>query len=127
MILNKIWNMFNNEISIKEQVVDKIIVLRAIRFNKEVGILRGLFESDKKVLLADINNEKCVNHGVGSALIMRFEDICRENGVKEIHGNLANVDLDHKDRLVHFYKKHGYSIVEENEEKKYWGKITKEL
>ena len=84
--------MFNNEISIKEQVVDKIIVLRAIRFNKEVGILKGLFESDKKV-----------------------------------HGNLANVDLDHKDRLVHFYKKHGYSIVEENEEKNYWGKITKEL
>ena len=119
--------MFNNEISIKEQVGDMIITLRAIRFNKEVGMLRGLFESDKKVLLADINNEKCINHGVGSALITRFEDICRENGVKEIHGNLANVDLDHKDRLIHFYKKHGYSIVEENEEKSYWGKITKEL
>lgn len=127
MIFNKIWNMFNNEISIKEQVGDMIITLRAFRFNKEVGILRGLFESDKKVLLADINNEKCINHGVGSALITRFEDICLEHGVKEIHGNLANVDLDHKDRLVHFYKKHGYSIVEENEEKIYWGKITKEL
>ncbi|MBO5610532.1 MAG: GNAT family N-acetyltransferase [Eubacterium sp.] len=127
MIFDNIRNMLNNEISIKEQVGDMIITLRAIRFNKEVGMLRGLFESDKKVLLADISNEKCINHGVGSALIMRFEDICRENGVKEIHGNLANVDLDHKDRLIHFYKKHGYSIVEENEEGSFWGKITKEL
>ena len=77
--------------------------------------------------MADIDNRGHINQGVGSALIMRFEDICRENGVKEIHGNLAKGDLDHKDRLIHFYKKHGYSIVEENEEGSFWGKITKEL
>ena len=127
MFFDNFHNMFNNNISVDEQVGDMIITVRAFKFGKEIGMLRGLFESDKKVLLADIDNRNYENHGVGSVLITRFEKICIDNGVKEIYGNLANVDLDHKDRLIHFYKKHGYSIVEENEEKCYWGKITKEL
>lgn len=127
MVFEFIRNMPKKTIRIEESRVESCLFLRVIKGNKLLGRLNALFESDNKVLLADIDNRGCINHGIGSMLIERFEEICLENGVKKIYGNLANVDLDHKDRLIHFYKKHGYSIVEENEEKSYWGKITKEL
>lgn len=33
-----------------------------------------------------------------------------QNGFKRIWGNLSNVDIDHKERLYHFYEKSGFDI-----------------
>ncbi len=127
MIFDFIRNMSQNEIRIEESSVEGCLFLRAIKGNKLLGKLNALFETDNKVLLADIDNKNCINRGVGSKLIERFEELCKEKGATEIYGNLANVDIGHKDRLIHFYKKHGYTIFEENDQSGYWGKIVKQL
>lgn len=127
MIFDFIRNMSQNEIRIEESSVESCLFLRAIKGNKLLGRLNALFEPDNKALLADIDNKNCINRGVGSKLIERFEELCKEKGVTEIYGNLANVDIGHKDRLIHFYKKHGYTIFEENDQSGYWGKIVKQL
>lgn len=68
------------------------------------------------------------NKGFGSALMKELFAYASANGIKSISGNLSKLDLDHKDRLHHFYKKHGFTITEyaETEIKdNYYGKITK--
>ena len=127
MIFDFIRNMSQNEIRIEESSEESCLFLRAIKGNKLLGKLNALFETDNKALLADIDNQNYINRGVGSILIERFEELCKEKGVTEIYGNLANVDIGHKDRLIHFYKKHGYTIFEENDQSGYWGKIVKQL
>ncbi|MBQ8949872.1 MAG: GNAT family N-acetyltransferase [Eubacterium sp.] len=127
MIFDFIHNMYQNEIRIEESSVEGCLFLRAIKGNKLLGKLNALFETDNKALLADIDNKNCINRGVGSILFKRFEELCKEKGVTEIYGNLAYVDIGHKDRLIHFYKKHGYTIFEENDQSGYWGKIVKQL
>ena len=104
----------------------KLIIIRADSKDKLVGELKAVI-SEEKALLGDIDiPDKFVNYGIGSRLLMRFEEICSERFVKEIVGNLATVDLDHKERLIHFYEKHHYQITYE-EDGNYWGKIVKKL
>lgn len=50
------------------------------------------------------------------------------NNFATICGNLSTVDLDHKDRLHHFYKKHGFEIIiYEEPHDMYYGQILKTL
>ena len=54
--------------------------------------------------------------------------VAKENGYKTIYGHLSKVDLEHKDRLYHFYKKFGFEITENEEQNSiFYGKITLNL
>ena len=103
-----------------------LLLLRAVDNNKSLAVLKAVFDGTK-ALLGDIDiPKKYVNHGLGSKLIKRFEEICLEKGITEINGNLSNTDVDHKERLLHFYGKHGYEI-DYVDEQGFTGKIYKKL
>ena len=52
-----------------------------------------------------------INRGLGSFLIQVLKTVAKQRNIKKITGDLSVVDLDgHKDRLLHFYKKHGFFI-----------------
>lgn len=36
----------------------------------------------------------------------------KRNGIKEITGWLSIVDIDHEARLIHFYQKFGFKIID---------------
>lgn len=115
-----------NNIEIVENDNDVLLVLRAIEKKTCLGMLKAVFDGNK-ALLGDIDIPKrYVNRGLGSKLIERFEVICKEKGIVEINGNLSNTDADHKDRLLHFYGKHGYEI-DYVDEQGFSGKIYKKL
>ena len=85
--------------------------------NKKSIILMSCEILDDKIHISDIKpydgskRTKYFNKGYGSKLMNALLDYCKENGVSEIYGELSIVDLDHKDRLHHFYQKFGFDIV----------------
>ncbi len=56
-----------------------------------------------------------VNHGYGSILMSMVLEHYRNAGYQTISGWLSPVDNDHKERLYHFYRKHGFQIMREEE------------
>ena len=120
-----IKRLFEVKVDLRVRDGDRVLFIDAFIGNKKIGELRALYKY-KKVILADIIiNKHNVNRGVGTKLITEFERICNQKGIKEITGNLAYTDLDHKERLIHFYQKHNYEIIYENEDHSFWGKIKK--
>lgn len=71
---------------------------------------------------------KYLNKGYGSKLMNALLEYAEKNNVREIYGELSIVDLDHKDRLHHFYQKFGFDIIELPELNGcYYGRISKKL
>ncbi|NRS52072.1 N-acetyltransferase [Brevibacillus sp. HB2.2] len=67
----------------------------------------SLFILDIKVRIKDANK------GHGTILMEQLKANAKQHNKREITGDLTPDDLsDHGDRLVHFYKKHGFEIEE---------------
>ena len=96
--------------------------------NSEVGHLnigagRVVYQDLVKINLACRDNSIMKNPEIVSAF-----SYAKENGYKTIYGHLSTVDLDHKDRLYHFYEKFGFEITENEEQNSnFYGKITLNL
>ena len=118
------------DMRITETFFDDSVLFMIIAYSSknQVGAIKGIIKGDS-AYLGDIDIPKrYVSIGIGTRLIKLFEDKCFRRGIKEIKGDLSKVDLDHKDRLLHFYDKNGYQITYENDENpNYWGKIYKKL
>lgn len=109
------------------------LFLTAFQNGNPVMQMQCVREDASALLICDImpcpegaNNR--YNKGYGSKLMEELFAYASANDIKSISGNLSKWDLDHKDRLHHFYKKHGFTITEyaETEIKdNYYGKITK--
>lgn len=68
------------------------------------------------------------NKGYGSALIQTLLKYAEEKGFPRIVGNLSAEDLDHRDRLHHFYTKFGFTITEfASPVGVFYGKIYKDI
>lgn len=48
------------------------------------------------------------DRGLGTALLALIESWARNNGVNKLNGDLSDVDVNHIDKLKHFYSKNGY-------------------
>ena len=96
--------------------------------NSEVGHLnigagRVVYQDLVKINRACADNSILQNPEIVSAF-----SYAKENGYKTIYGHLSTVDLDHKDRLYHFYEKFGFEITENEEQNSnFYGKITLNL
>ena len=87
-------------------------------------------KSDDTILIGDIRHRKDKNlcKGYGTVMMQKLITYAKENGYKTIYGRLSTVDLDHKNRLHHFYEKFGFDITENEEQNSiFYGKITLEL
>ena len=106
---------------------ERMLFLYAVISGKKIAELRAVFDNNSALLSDIIIPNNRINCGIGSKLIDEFEEKCIDRGIFEISGNLSDTDLDHKERLIHFYEKHGYTIDYQNEEKIFWGRINKKL
>lgn len=87
-------------------------------------------ENSTTILIGDItcNNDADVNKGYGSLMMRELIAYAKEKGFARIYGNLADIDMGHRERLYHFYKKFGFSITEYQElQDCYVGQIEKLL
>lgn len=65
------------------------------------------------VYIQDMLPER-ISKGVGSRALEFIETIAVEYDKDKITGKLSGVDFGHKDRLLHFYKKNGYTVNLDN-------------
>ncbi len=113
-------------------VIENLIDIR-IRVGKHTSyIMRCVIQNEDTILIGDISSSlgmsgKYENKGYGSKLMQRLIVYATENGYKEIYGNLAEVDMEHCERLEHFYKKFGFEIIENCDDEVNWGKVRKYL
>ena len=68
-------------------------------------------------VLLDIRiDEEVENRGVGSLLLKAIIEDCKIQGHIGIEGDLSETNLDHFDKLAHWYPKNGFSIEFYDEE-----------
>ncbi|MGN1303505.1 MAG: GNAT family N-acetyltransferase [Oscillospiraceae bacterium] len=107
-----------------------LLMIKLYRNHTREARIQCVIESDSTILIGDIihDSERKHNKGYGSAMMSKLIEYATENGYSRLYGNLSDVDLDHKDRLYHFYKKFGFEITEYPKKKDcYFGMIEKIL
>ena len=121
--------MFKKNIEVK--INDNLSPLIYINFNlnnKRIAFIQCVLENENTLLIGDIIHihKKYHNKGYGTKMMEKLLEYTKENNIKTIYGNLSLNDIDHKDRLLHFYKKFGFNVEIYDEAKEnYFGKIKK--
>lgn len=94
--------------------------------NERRSMMIGWEKYDNDVKICDIQGTQ--NLGYGSLGLSLLIEWCKHEGIRRIYGDLSVHDLGHKDRLLHFYAKHGFSIHYDNiENENFWGRIELKL
>ena len=61
-------------------------------------------------------------------MMEKLFEYTKENNFQIIYGNLSLNDIDHKDKLLHFYKKFGFNVeIYDEVDGNYFGRIEKIL
>lgn len=118
----------NADIVINEY--DYSLTIMTVVNNKWIAKMICVLESDDTIMIGDIlhNSSNNYNNGHGTMLLNKLISYAKENNYSFIYGNLSDVDLNHKSRLHHFYKKCGFTITEYPEKQDcYYGKIELNL
>lgn len=107
---------FKRQEEIIFSVIDNLIVVR-LGVGKQVRyIMKCVIENKDCIFIGDISPAfarvgRYENRGYGTKMMQYLIDYAVENNFKEIYGNLAEIDFEHRDRLEHFYKKLGFNII----------------
>ena len=115
---------------VKVEQSGSLLMIKLYTNNIREAWMQCVIESDSTILIGDIihDNEKNYNKGYGTAMMQKLIEYAKENGYSRIYGNLSDVDIGHKDRLYHFYKKFGFEITEYTEKIDcYFGMIEKRI
>lgn len=73
---------------------------------------RDPFGKSPMALIQDVKVDSYLqNRGTGSMLVRQAIEECKRRGYEGIEGDISSVDSDHFDKLKHFYKKLGFSMV----------------
>ena len=106
---------------------DSLLMVHLTANGKRIAKMQCVIQSQDAILIGDIqhDNEKSdYNKGYGSRMMEALLEYAKEHHFRCVHGNLSQWDLDHKDRLHHFYQKFGFTIIEYPEPQDcYYGKI----
>jgi len=102
----------------KVQTKESDIILKFIinhKLLKGNSILRAMKKEDF-IKICDIEvRYPCI--GIGTALIEELIQYAKDNHYNKVTGWISSVDLDHIDRLKHFYGKFGFEIsISDNED-----------
>lgn len=126
-ILQSLFKKGPSDVSVSIDRIDALLMVRLCVNNHRTAWMKCVIESDEVILIGDIehsNENTDYNKGYGSLMMGNLLRYARENGFKSLYGNLSVVDLDHKDRLHHFYEKFGFTITEYQEPQGcYYGEI----
>ena len=130
-LLQSLFKQTPSNVSVDIDCSDCLLRAQLCANGRRMAWIQCVKESDAVILIGDIqhsNGKIDYNKGYGSLLMDALLQHAREKGFKKIHGNLSVVDLDHKDRLHHFYEKFGFTITEHLElQVCYYGEINMQL
>lgn len=109
---------------------DEVINLRVLcpmsGNRHELLVNASIHNRESKLHIDDIQGG--YNKGYGTAAMQELFEIAKRKSLTKLTGNLEFGDLnDHKDRLIHFYKKFGFSVTLIDEDKNLKGKIVLNL
>ncbi|WP_064199033.1 GNAT family N-acetyltransferase [Brevibacillus brevis] len=76
--------------------------------------IAAMERQDGSLFILDISvRNKDANNGYGTILMEQLKANAKQHNKRQITGDLTPDDLsDHGDRLIHFYKKHGFEVEE---------------
>ena len=109
---------------------DYYLSVKAINKGKRLAFITCVIEDDNRIMIGDIQHVGSNNYnmGLGSAMMEKLIEYANNNGYIELYGNLSIVDLNHKNRLHHFYNKFDFEIIEYPEVKDmYYGEIRRKI
>lgn len=109
-----LYRQFNDETP-KDEVEYIFIGIRPITQKGIPGrdpVLKAFFKNNfTAISLEDIEmGDSLVNQGFGSILLTTLIDIANKRNINRITGEISRVDIDHVERLVHFYRKHNFEV-----------------
>lgn len=99
----------NNKVIVKITDLSPVIVIKSEYRGKRVGNIKCA-KNNKTITICDIWCEKN-NRGYGSLMMEALIDYARQQGITSIEGWLSSVDVDHIERLYHYYQKFGFEII----------------
>jgi GNAT superfamily N-acetyltransferase len=107
-------HFYDNTPKVEEPTI--FLGIRAITNNgilRPDPVLKAFFNDNfNNISLADIEIEEYLsNHGYGSILLSTLIEIAKKRKINSITGWISSVDSDHTERLVHFYKKHNFEVI----------------
>lgn len=123
---------FDKKVEVEEII--PLILFTIFVNNRPIYKMNCVLDDENRIMIGDIvpvNSQSIFrqeNRGYGSLLMEELLLYAEDNKIKELYGNLATVDIDHKDRLIHYYKKYGFEVDLFKESKNgYFGRISKIL
>lgn len=120
------FNIFKNEVNVIIKDSENILKILLYKNNKKISAINCVIQGDK-VLIGDIepySNNRLINKGYGTIMMEKLIQFAQDKGYTVLYGYLSIHDSDHQDRLIHFYKKFGFSIILYDEvEDNYFGEI----
>ncbi|MBD5488051.1 MAG: GNAT family N-acetyltransferase [Lachnospiraceae bacterium] len=103
--------IFKRNIDIEIRNDSSSLYVYALYKNYRVGkIACGIDEETKLITIGDITCKKN-NKGYGSLMMAKLIEFAKVNDFQGINGWLSHVDMEHEERLYHFYQKFGFEIV----------------
>lgn len=77
--------------------------------------IQAQYADENTIHIGDIKGPE--NKGYGSICMDYLKEHAKEQNIQYITGDIAKRDWDHKERLVHFYKKHNFKVSIDKETK----------
>ena len=129
-MFEKLFKRNDEQIYIEIKNLNGFLMVNLFVNNKRRAYINCSIENDI-ILIGDIRHEsvKYYNRGYATKMMEGLINYAKENGLAEICGNLSVVDLEHKDRLHHFYEKFGFDIklYTDLKDNTYYGRISKRI
>ena len=119
-----------NNLNIITQEIENLFLIKAFVNQEMAAMIKCVIKEDRTIYIGDIDyqSSKYYNKGYGSAMMKKLIEYAEENKYVELYGDLSVVDLDHKDRLHHFYNKFDFVITEYPERKDmFYGEIRRKI
>lgn len=130
-MLRKLFKTEPDRLSVNIERTGALLMVRLCVNDYRSARIQCVIESDSTILIGDIlhhNEDSDYNKGYGTLMMEHLLAYAKEHGYGYIYGNLSEVDLDHKERLHHFYEKFGFKVTEYTEpQDNYYGMIEMRL
>ena len=104
------FNFFKPKFNIRTKRLENSLTIVANINGKKISSMKCVVE-EKAILIGDIEpfrNHKDFNKGYGTMMMNELLSYAKQNNINEVYGYLS--DVDHKERLLHFYTKFGFEI-----------------
>lgn len=103
--------LFKKQITANIRFSDPLLIVYSSVNKRIVGSMTCTVDNQNDIIsIGDIRCDIC-NKGYGSLMMKTLIEYGKQNNYKSIEGWISQVDIDHINRLHHFYQKFGFDII----------------